>query len=98
LYPPYSLVHSWSASSRLCSAAGERNLRKTYTVLAGPGKQVVLAVYEDKTFTADLDGRRIRAVRMRQTADLKDVQVTVEDLGQLRSTRGFLEPFFSWGF
>jgi hypothetical protein len=66
----------------------------TFTVLAGPGKQVILAVYEDKTFTADLDDRRIRAVRMRQTADVKDVQVTVEHLGQLRSTHGFLTALF----
>jgi hypothetical protein len=62
----------------------------TYAVLGGPGKQVILAVYEDKTFTADVDGQRIRAVRMRQTADVKDVQVTVEHLGQLQSTHGFV--------
>jgi hypothetical protein len=62
----------------------------TFAVLAGPGKQVILAVYEDKTFTADLDGQRIRTVKMRQTADVKDVQVTVEHIGQLRSTHGLL--------
>ena len=70
----------------------------TFAVLAGPSKQVILAVYEDKTFTADLDGQRIRTVRMRQTADVKDVQVTIEDLGQLRSTHGFLTALLSWGW
>jgi hypothetical protein len=77
-----SLLGWWQAQSQ-----------GTFAVLAGPGKQVILAVYEEKTFTADLDGRRIRAVRMRQTADVKDVQVTVEHIGQLRSTHGLLNAY-----
>jgi hypothetical protein len=72
--------------------------RTTFPVLAGPSKQVVLAVYEDKTFTADLDGRHIRTVRMRQTADVEDVQVTIEELGQLRSAHGFLTALRSWSW
>jgi hypothetical protein len=72
--------------------------QETFAVLAGSGKQVILAVYEDKTFTADLDGQRIRTVRMRETADVKDVQVTIEHLGQLRSTHGFLTALFWSGW
>jgi hypothetical protein len=49
-----------------------------------PQKQVILAVYGDKTYTAEVEGQRIRRVMMRQTADLKDVEVRVEHLGQLR--------------
>jgi hypothetical protein len=70
----------------------------SYAVLAGPNKQVILAVYEDKTFTANLDDRRIHAVRMRQTADVKDVQVSVENLGQLESAHGFLTAVLSLGW
>jgi hypothetical protein len=73
----------------------DAQLQTNYAVLSGPGKQVILAVYEDKTFTANLDNRRIHAVRMRQTADVKDVEVIVEDLGPLQSTHGFLTTFLS---
>jgi hypothetical protein len=55
-------------------------------------------VYEDKTFTANIDDRRIHTVRMRQTADVKDVQVNVENLGQLESTHGFLTAVLSLGW
>jgi hypothetical protein len=76
----------------------EAKSQGSFAILQGPGKQVILAVYEDKTFTADLDGQRIRTVRMRQTADVKDVQVTIEDLGQLRSTHGLLTALFWSGW
>ena len=56
------------------------------------------AIYEDKTFTADIDGRRIRTVRIRHTSDVKDVQITIEHLGSLRSTHGFLTAFFWSGW
>jgi hypothetical protein len=69
-----------------------------YAVLSEPGKQVILAAYEDKTFTASLDNRRIDTVEMRQTADVKDVEVVVEDLGQLQSSHGFLTTFLSVGW
>jgi hypothetical protein len=70
----------------------------SYAILPGSGKQVILAVYEDKTFTANIDDQRIHTVRMRQTADVKDVQVNVENLGQLESTHGFLTTVFSIGW
>jgi hypothetical protein len=59
---------------------------------------VILAVYEDKTFTANLNDQCIHTVRMRQTADVKDVQVNIEDLGQLESTHGFMIAVLSLGW
>jgi flagellar basal body-associated protein FliL len=70
----------------------------SYAVFPGPSKQVILAVYEDKTFTANLDDQRIHTVRMRQTADVKDVQVNIEDLGQSESTHGFMTAVLSLGW
>jgi hypothetical protein len=68
----------------------DAQITEEFTVITVPGrpdKQVILAVYADKTFTAELEDRRIRTIMVRQTADLKDMQVRVEHLGRLRPSR-----------
>jgi hypothetical protein len=60
--------------------------QEDFTVItpAAGQQQAVLAVYGDKTFIATVDGDRIRSITMRQTADVKDVAVSIERIGPLR--------------
>jgi hypothetical protein len=54
---------------------------------AGGDRQVVLAIYGDKAFMATVEGQHIRTITIRQTADLKDMEVSIEHLGSLRPVR-----------
>jgi hypothetical protein len=66
----------------------EARITEDYTVISVPGrpeKQQILAVYGEKVLYRELEHRQIRSVMMRQTADVKDMQVNVEHLGSLRS-------------
>lgn len=47
-------------------------------------KQAIVAVYGDKAFLARVEGHSIRAVIVKQAADLKDVELRNERLGELR--------------
>jgi hypothetical protein len=61
-----------------------------FTVITGstvPEKQTLLAVYGEKAFLAHVEGRTIRTVVVKQAADLKDVQIRSERLGELRSAQ-----------
>jgi hypothetical protein len=46
-------------------------------------KQAIVAVYGDKVFLARIEGRKMRAVVMRNLADVKDVEVRREATGRL---------------
>jgi hypothetical protein len=60
-----------------------------FAVLTAIGRpeQVILAIYGDKTYTAEVNGRYIDRIMVRQTADLKDMEVRVEHLGRLYQER-----------
>jgi len=48
-----------------------------------PEKQVILANYGDKTYTAEVNGQYIDTIMVRQNSDLKDMEVRLEHLGNL---------------
>jgi hypothetical protein len=49
----------------------------------GRNKDAIVAVYGDKVFVAHVEGRRMRAVEVRNFSDLKDVEVSRKEIGRL---------------